>query len=109
MVEEIEGLDEEISPIEKWQASVIAHKAAVTDKRVAPEIPQHPDGHKSTKQQERASQDLERLQIANHSMMNRKPAAHGEPGPTLRKDHRGRSPWIVQSRRLPFQEARTFK
>jgi hypothetical protein len=29
MTEDIEGLDGEISPIEKWQASVIAHEAAV--------------------------------------------------------------------------------
>jgi hypothetical protein len=47
MSEEIEGRDEEISPIEKWQASVLAHGAAVTDRRVSPEIAEHPDGHKS--------------------------------------------------------------
>jgi hypothetical protein len=55
MVEEIVGLDEDVSPIEKWHVSVITHEAAITCRPVPPEIVEHPDGNKSTKQQERAS------------------------------------------------------
>jgi hypothetical protein len=45
----IKGLDEEITPIEKWQASVLAHDAAVEDRRIAPDVEDHPDGNESTK------------------------------------------------------------
>jgi hypothetical protein len=71
MSEEIEGLDEEISPIERWQASFIAHEAATADRRVLPAIEEHPDGHKSTKMLERQNQDLERYRTATRSKENR--------------------------------------
>jgi hypothetical protein len=71
MTEEIEGLDEEISPIEKWQASFIAYEAAVADRRMAPEIGEHPDGHKSSMVLERQNQDLERYGTAKRSKEER--------------------------------------
>jgi hypothetical protein len=71
MVEEIEGLDEEISPVEKWQASFIAHEAALAERRMPPEIGEHPDGHKSTKMLERQNQDLMRHIVASRSKESR--------------------------------------
>jgi hypothetical protein len=71
MVEEIEGLDEEISPIERWQASVIAHEAASADRRLPPAIEEHPDGHKSAKLLERQNRDLERQRTAKQLQENR--------------------------------------
>jgi hypothetical protein len=71
MSEEIEGLDEEISPIEKWQASFIAHEAATAGRRLPPAIEEHPDGRKSTKMLERQNQDLERTRIAKRLNENR--------------------------------------
>jgi hypothetical protein len=70
MTEEIEGLDEEISPIERWQASVIAHEAASVDRRLLPAIEEHPDGHKSTKMLERQNQDLERHRTTKRLQKN---------------------------------------
>jgi hypothetical protein len=67
MAEEIEGLDEDISPIERWQASFIAHEAATADRRLPPAIEEHPDGHKSTKMLERQNQDLMRQMAAGKS------------------------------------------
>jgi hypothetical protein len=72
MAEEIEGLDEDISPIERWQASFIAHEAAIADRRSAPEIEEHPDGHKSMKMLERQNQDLMRHFVATRSKESRK-------------------------------------
>jgi hypothetical protein len=71
MTEEIEGLDEDISPIERWQASSIAHEAATADRRMPPAIEEHPDGHKSTKMLERQNQDLARVQLAMRSKEGR--------------------------------------
>jgi hypothetical protein len=71
MAEEIEGLDEDISRIEKWQASFIAHEAATADRRVPPAIEDHPDGHKSTKMPERQNQDLMRYYVAARSKEGR--------------------------------------
>jgi hypothetical protein len=71
MTEEIEGLDEEISPIERWRASFIAHEAATADRRLPPAIEEHPDGHKSTKMLERQNQDLERQRTAVRSKQSR--------------------------------------
>jgi hypothetical protein len=71
MTEELEGLDEEISPIDQWQASFIAHEAALAERRLAPEIREHPDGHKSTKMLERQNRDLERQVIALRSKEGR--------------------------------------
>jgi hypothetical protein len=71
MSEEIEGLDEEISPIEKWQASFVAHEAAIAERRLPPEIGEHPDGHKSTKLLERPNQDLARCIVASRSKESR--------------------------------------
>jgi hypothetical protein len=51
MTNELEGIDEGVSPIEKWHPSMLAHEAAMEDKRLPPEVEDHPDGHKSTKQQ----------------------------------------------------------
>jgi hypothetical protein len=50
MSQEIKGLDDDFSPIERLHASVFAHDAAVTDKRVPPDVDHHPHGNKSTKQ-----------------------------------------------------------
>jgi hypothetical protein len=71
MTEEIEGLDEEISPIERWQASFIAHEAATADRRLSPAIEEHPDGHKSTKTLKRQERELERLRKARRSQEER--------------------------------------
>jgi hypothetical protein len=71
MTEEMEGLDEDISPIEGWQASFIAHEAAIADRRLPPEIEEHPDGHKSTKLLERQNQDLMRHVVATRSKESR--------------------------------------
>jgi hypothetical protein len=72
MIEEIEGLDDEVSPIEAWQASFIAHEAAFAERRLAPAIGEHPDGHKSTKLLKRQNQDLERQMIAMRSKEERR-------------------------------------
>jgi hypothetical protein len=62
MSEEITGIDDEVTKIEEWQASCLAHDPAVADKRLPPEIIEHPDGHKSTKQVEKLSREIERQQ-----------------------------------------------
>jgi hypothetical protein len=67
MTEEIIGIDDEISPIETWQASFIAHEAAIAERRLPPVIVEHPDSHKSTKLLERQNQDLERQMVAQMS------------------------------------------
>jgi hypothetical protein len=80
MTQEIEGSDEEISPIERWQASVSAHEAAVTDRRVAPEIAEHPDGHKSQKQTHRMEQELQRAATVRRFQENLNLAAKADKG-----------------------------
>jgi hypothetical protein len=72
MTEEIEGPDDETSPIETWQASFIAHEAVLTERRLAPAVGEHPDVHKSTKLLERQNQDLERQMIAMRSREERR-------------------------------------
>jgi hypothetical protein len=46
---------------------------------------EHPDGHKSVKQLERANRELLKLQNAQKLELNRKLVANQEPGPILRK------------------------
>jgi hypothetical protein len=85
MVDEIEGLDEEISPIEKWKTSVVVHEAAVTDRRISLEIVEHPNGDKSTKQPERAEREVTQLRNSQILELNRGLEAGREPGPAMRQ------------------------
>jgi hypothetical protein len=63
----------------------MAHETAGTDRRIAPEIVEHPDGNKSTKQLERAEREPLQLQNAQRLELNCKLVASQEPGPILNK------------------------
>jgi hypothetical protein len=60
MSAELIGIDDDITRIEEWQASFLAHEMDVEDRRGLPEIPVHPDWHRSTKQQKAFFRDMQR-------------------------------------------------
>jgi hypothetical protein len=51
---------DELTAIETYQASVQAREAALMDRRLAPEIDEHPDGHKDPERLKSARRDLYR-------------------------------------------------
>jgi hypothetical protein len=53
---------DDLTAIETYQASVQAREAALMDGRPAPEIVEHPDGHKDPERLKEAQRSLDRLQ-----------------------------------------------
>jgi hypothetical protein len=47
----LSGIDDDVARIEEWNLSCLAHEAVAEAKRPQPEISEHPNGQKSTKQE----------------------------------------------------------
>jgi hypothetical protein len=67
MSPELTGIDEDLSPIEEWHASMFAHDAAVEDRRMPPDVIEHPDGHKSAKHVASFEREMSRLVLASRA------------------------------------------
>jgi hypothetical protein len=61
---------DELTEIETYQASVQAREAAMMDGRQAPEIDEHPDGHKDPERLRAAQRDLDKLQTMQRAVSN---------------------------------------
>jgi hypothetical protein len=96
--QEIQGLDDDPSPIERLHAPILAHEAALTDKRVHSDVEDHPDGHKSTKQQAKMEREIVRGQTMNRSHEVRNVWVDKSPRPKIsqnppRAQSRARDTW----------------
>jgi hypothetical protein len=63
MSQELAGIDDDVFPIEECRASVLGHDAAVEDRRMRPEIVDHPDLHKSAKAQAKLDGEITHMSI----------------------------------------------
>jgi hypothetical protein len=61
---------DELTAIETYQASVQAREAALMEGRDAPEIEEHPDGHKDPEKLKSAQRDLDRLLQMKRAVRN---------------------------------------
>jgi hypothetical protein len=61
---------DELTAIETYQASVQAREAALMEGRAAPEIKEHPDGHKDPERLKSARRDLDRLLTMRRAVRN---------------------------------------
>jgi hypothetical protein len=71
MSKELQGIDDGVALVEEWHASCLAHEATVADKSLPPQIPEHPDRPKSTRQQEACDREESR-----HGYLGKSVAAH---------------------------------
>jgi hypothetical protein len=63
------GIDDDLGRIEEWHASFPSYDPAVEDRRIAQEIPEHPDVHKPTKQMAMFKRETSRRGFRDRSMV----------------------------------------
>jgi hypothetical protein len=91
MAQELEGIEEDVPPIEKYHASVLAHEAAVEDRRMPPEIEEHPDRHKSSKARAKMERELSKVGMATRAKEEHDRCADREAPPKICGNFHGNS------------------